>query len=194
MADQDSRAADSEWVERIRAGDTAAFFELYRAHHDALCRYVYRYVHSRPTAEDLVHDVFLRLWMQREGWKVRESVRSYLYASARSRALDHLKHERVEARGAEAVLRAEEQRQEWETPSLAEQGILSEELAAAIQRAVDELPPRPREVLMLRWQRHLGNAQIAEELGIAVKTVEMHMARAIEGLRERLSGALRDEP
>jgi RNA polymerase sigma-70 factor (ECF subfamily) len=64
------------------------------------------------------------------------------------------------------------------------------DIAAAIQRAVDALPARVREVLLLKWQRGMTNAQVAESLGIARKTVEMHVTRAGRALRSLLERPL----
>jgi RNA polymerase sigma-70 factor (ECF subfamily) len=152
---------------------------------------VYRYVRSRAIAEELVSDVFLRVWAQRERWEVRGRVRAYLYGAARNLAIDHLRRERVEQRSLDATVREHRVTGGERRRCEVEERLASEELAAAMQRAVDELPPRPRQVFLLRWQRHLTNAEIAASLGIAVKTVEMHMTRALDVLRGALPEELR---
>ena len=183
---------DRELIEAVRAGSESAFFALFHSHYEVLCRYAYRYVVSRAIAEELVSDVFLRVWAQRERWEVRGRVRAYLYGAVRNLAIDYLRRERVEQRLLAASGR--EQRLGGGSQSGGvEERLASEELAAAMQRAVDELPPRPRQVFLMRWQRHLTNAQIAASLGIAVKTVEMHMTRALDALREALPAELRGE-
>lgn len=189
--DGDGRTADDHrLVDAIRAGSEPAFFTLFQTHYDVLCRYVYRYVRSRAIAEELVSDVFLRVWIQRQRWEVRGCVRAYLYGAARNLAIDHLRRARVEQRSVEARGNDPRTGASWYEVE-ADDRLAAEELAAAMQRVVDALPPRPRQVFLLRWQRHLTNAQISTALGIAVKTVEMHMTRALEALRAALPAELR---
>src|SRR3954466_1313033 len=82
-----------EWIERIRAGDEAAFEALFRALAPGLCALVARYVHSRAVAEELVQDLFLDLWTRRSQLAVEQALTSYLYMAARNRALNHLKRD-----------------------------------------------------------------------------------------------------
>ncbi|MGH7718767.1 MAG: sigma factor, partial [Gemmatimonadaceae bacterium] len=82
----------------IRQDDTRAFESLFRAHHGRLCAFAYRYVLDRDAAEDVVEDVFLALWSQRERWEKAENAEAYLYAAVRNRAFNHVKHRRVEER------------------------------------------------------------------------------------------------
>lgn len=171
-------------------GDRAAFASVYAAHYEELCRYAARFLRDREGAEDLVHDVFLRIWRDREQLAIRGGVRSYLYAAVRNRSLDVLRRARTEV----AVIEASE-RLEPPTPASdggVEAAVATADVAAALQRAIDELPPRVREAILLRWQRQLTNREIAESLGVTIKTVEAHLARAYRALRESLPPSLRD--
>src|SRR5882672_3594833 len=87
-----SRVADAG------AEDPLTFRRLFDAHAEALRRYARRIVRSRETAEDLVQEVFFRLWRGRDAVEMGPGIRAYLYVATRSRALNYLKHERVEAR------------------------------------------------------------------------------------------------
>ncbi len=175
-----------EIVAAVRHGSAAAFRALFCAHYEVLCRYAYRFVRSRAIAEELVSDVFLRIWTQRARWEVHGSVRAYLFSATRNMAIDHLRRELVERQSLEATSR-ELRAAGGMSAAAADAGLVALEVAATMQRAVDELPPRPRQVFLLRWQRHLTNLEIAASLGIAVKTVEMHMTRALEALRASLA-------
>lgn len=180
---------DREIVAAVRQGSALAFRALFCANYEVLCRYAYRFVRSRAIAEELVSDVFLRIWTQRARWDVHGNVRAYLFSATRNLAIDHLRREQAERRSLDRTSR--ELRASGGTSSSdAEAQLAAAEVAAAMQRAVDELPPRPRQVFLLRWQRHLTNVEIASALGIAVKTVEMHMTRALEALRGSLAPEL----
>jgi RNA polymerase sigma-70 factor (ECF subfamily) len=167
---------------------TIAFRRLFELHFEELYRFAYRYVQSGETAKDLVHEAFLRLWRQRAQVDLgAPAARSYLYTVVRYQALDHLRHRRVEERW----------RTEYAAPMMATHGAVmpadpdqefaANEMATTIQRAVEALPRRQREVLLLRWQQQASYDEIAETLGISPKTVAVHLGRALERLRELLA-------
>jgi RNA polymerase sigma-70 factor (family 1) len=171
---------------QLAAGDAAAFKHLFDTYFDRLYRYAYRYLQSAEESQDLVHDVFLQIWRQRRRVGLEPDLRAYLYTTTRNQALNRLKHRKVEHRflerraaaiAAEAGLGA--------TPSL-ESELENLERSAALQRAIDTLPRRQREVLQLRWQSHLSYAEVAALLNISPKTVAIHVARAFEHLRQVL--------
>ena len=178
---------DGREPERGSAPDVA-FRQLFDLHFAELYRFVYRYVQSVETAKDLVHEAYLRLWQQRDKVDLGgPTARSYLYTIARYQSLDHLRRRRVELRW----------QREYSDPVMVEEGAVlaadphaefnGKEIAAAIQRAVDSLPPRQREDLLLRWQRQASYDDIATALGISSKTVAVHLGRAIQHLREMLT-------
>src|SRR2546429_8919136 len=88
---------ERDWGARIRAGDAAAFERAFRTYHPALCKFAFRYVHSRDVAQELVHDVFATLWEERGRLSV-DRLKSYLYAAVRNLAISHLRHELVARR------------------------------------------------------------------------------------------------
>jgi len=172
----------------VDAREAAAFRSIFELHFEPLYRFVYRYVQSAEPAKDLVHEAFLRLWRQRAQVDLGSaSAKSYLFTIARYQSLDHLRRRRVEQRW---------QRQ-YADPVMAEGGAVlaadphqeftANEIAAAIQHAVETLPRRQREVLLLRWQRQASYDEIAQTLGISPKTVAIHVGRAIQHLREMLA-------
>lgn len=173
---------DRSWIERIRAGDARALESVFRRLAPALCAFVYRYVRSREAAEDIVQDLFLVLWRQRSVLDVRGSLTTYLFTAARNRALNHLKRERI-------VLREEEHsgegRGEAAVPPV-DASVIEGELAMAVHEAVAQLPERTRLVFMMSRQQGMTYEQIAQTLGLSVKTVETQMGRALRLLRGSL--------
>jgi RNA polymerase sigma-70 factor (ECF subfamily) len=174
-----------QWVERVRAGDHAAFEAAFRAFYPELCAFAHRYLQSPALAEDAVHDVFMQLWRTHETLQVRDNVRAYLYAAVRHRALSLLRRQVLE--------------QTWQARAGRDQAISPvyghndgpeqverEQLIETIERVLDALPPRCRAAMVLRWQREMSYAEIAETMQISVKTVEAHLARATKSLRTHL--------
>ena len=170
----------------MRAGDAGAFEALYRALAPALCVFTRRFVQSTAVAEDVVHDLFLMLWQQRETLEVRGSVSTYLHTAARNRALNHLKHERIVARWESESHPEADDRQ----PTV-EEGLVEAELSVAVQDAVARLPDRPRLVFTMSRHQRMTHQQIADALGVTIKTVETHMGRALRLMRASLREHLR---
>lgn len=181
------------WRPAVRddeAGESPAFRRLFEAHADALRRYARRIVRSREIAEDLVQEVFFRLW---RGWETVElgpGIRAYLYVATRSRALDHLKRERTEARARVLAFPHGATGDEPALPPDADRQLEVDEISRAIERVLATMPPRQREVAALRLRHQLPTAAIAERLGISPRTVEVHIARATRTLREQLPALL----
>jgi RNA polymerase sigma-70 factor (ECF subfamily) len=163
--------------------EAIALGRVFELHFDELYRFAYRYVRSAETAKDLVNESFFRLWRQRAQVDLgAPTARSYLYTTVRYLALDHLRRRRVQER--------------WQGEDQSagptcdpSQELIDRETTAAIQDAVNALPPRQREVLQLRWKQQASYGEIAKTLGISPKTVAIHLGRAFQRLRALLGKA-----
>jgi RNA polymerase sigma-70 factor, ECF subfamily len=164
--------------------DESAFEAVFRTYSPALFRFIYGYVRSTAIAEELVQDVFLRLWEQRAWWVEEEALRARLYTVARSRALDYLRHEEV----------AKRLQPEVESRQLTDDRLADDELNTALRRAIDELPSRCREAFTLYWQQGMRYAEVAKVMGVSEKTVENQLAIALKTLRGRLWGFFGSRP
>ncbi|HEY2066976.1 MAG TPA: RNA polymerase sigma-70 factor [Gemmatimonadaceae bacterium] len=170
--------------------DSLTFRHLFEMHAEALRRYAQRIVRSRQTAEDLVQDVFLRLWRAWGRVEIGPDTRAYLYVATRSRALNHLKRERHDDRR-HASLPCGVTSDEPALPPDAESRLDADEITRAIERVLRTMPARQRQVAALRLREQLTTAEIARRLGISPRTVEVHIARATKALREQLPALLR---
>jgi RNA polymerase sigma-70 factor (ECF subfamily) len=176
---------DGELLARLRRGDEGAFDAVFRAYYGALVGLAEGMLRHRAVAEEVVQDVMLELWRRRETLAVEESLRAYLFQATRNRALNHLRHRKVEHRGEPHA------RGESVTPAAADALLAEEEIDVAVRRAVAGLPDRCREVFELSRVHGLTYAEIARTLGISVKTVEAQMGKALKVLREKLGAYLR---
>src|SRR6266498_3572076 len=107
----DSAARDRkelEWLERMRTGDEPAFEALFRAYVEPLCSFAYSYVQSESVAEEIVQDLFARLWERRALLETPRNVQAYLYGATRNRALNYLRDRHVETAFLRRALRAGE--------------------------------------------------------------------------------------
>jgi len=158
---------------------------MFRAYGETLCSFVNGYVRSRDEAQELVQDLFLWIWEHRYEWEVPGSLRNYLFKSARNRAISLLRHQQVER-----TFLARALHMPATTPRAAngtDQRLVAGELAVAINRAIAQLPERCQEVFRLNRQQGLSYAEIAAVLDLSVKTVEVHMGRALAAMREELA-------
>lgn len=172
---------DLDLVALIARGDRGAFETVFREHYAALVRFADAMLRSRESGEDIVQEVLLNLWRQRETLRVDDSLRAYLYRAVRNRALNSVRNDRVRREAVPHLVR--------EAPQAApgDADLLEGELEVAARAAIAELPPRCREIFELSRFQGLRYSEIAETLGISVKTVETQMGRALKALRERLA-------
>ena len=177
----DARATTLEWLVRIRSGDEVAFEALFRAYAPGLCAFVARFTGSRTAAEDIVQELFLAIWRNRERIEIQTSFSSYLHTSARNRALDWLAHEDTVRRHRDSVIGSITER-DLSAPT--ESQLLA---MLDLQEAIERLPPRCRLIFTLSRQHDLSHAEIARSLGLSIKTVEVQIGRALKALRVRLS-------
>ncbi len=172
---------------RLRRADEAAWMEaVFREFYAPIGQVIYRVVADRAAVEDLLQDVFLRLWQGRATLPELQSHRAYLTRAALNAALRHA---------------ARAQRQvAWDAADAPEPAVAPDALAAlhhadtdtAVAVALALLPPQCRVVFELSRYEELSYQQIAETLEISPKTVENHMGKALRVLRGALAGALRN--
>jgi RNA polymerase sigma-70 factor (ECF subfamily) len=164
--------------------DEATFDAIVRAYAGPLCAYVTTLVASSAVAEDLVQELFARIWVRGASWDVADPV-PYLFTAARNLARNHGRDEGVRGEWARAA--------QWRglhEPVLAESPldiVERAELARAATEAVAELPRQQRMAFTLSRQHGFTYAQIARALDISVKTVETQMGRALKSLHRRLT-------
>lgn len=164
--------------------DGEAFMELlFRSFYQPLGNVIYRVVQDRATAEDLLQDLFLKVWNNRAALVITTTYKAYLYRAAMNTALHYLqKHKRQVA---------------WDDARVPEPSrdatneyLAGEEAELAVAGALEALPPQCRAVFVMSREEGMSYRQIAEALNVAPKTVENQMGKALRLLRERLSGFL----
>ena len=183
MTDPATSLSDAALVRRIRAGDERALEVVFRAHYAGMAAFVQRYVNAPDVAEELVQDIFFKLWSRREQLSEIESFKTYLYRAVRNQALNWLRRRKLERRW------EEEHGEESEPAALAaaDDGATEQEVTLAVRAAIDRLPPRCREIFLLSRDGGLTYNDIARTLEISVKTVETQMGRALKALRFSLA-------
>lgn len=175
------RADELQLMERVRADDVSALDALMSLYWRPLIVYAFEIVGSMDTAEDVVQDVFVRVWSRRSAWRPRGSVRSFLYRITRNRALNERR-----ARRLRELWAARERAQNAVAPATPLRLVETREVGERVRRAIAALPARQREIVTLARFHGLSHAQIAEVLGISQNTVANHIRAAFAALRDAL--------
>ncbi|WP_156762661.1 RNA polymerase sigma factor [Woeseia oceani] len=152
---------------------------------DALTAYLRQYLTTPEDIQDVLQEAYLKVYcVLRNKRNVEHMPSSLLYTTARNIALSRLRHRQVVARSAPAVAVSEELRRESRT---AFQQLSRNERRRRLMRAVNDLPPKCREVFVLRMIESLSQREIGERLGIAVSTVEKHLAKGLRLCKQTIA-------
>lgn len=162
----------------ISNGDEAAFNKAFDLYYSRLCFFSDKMLRDFDLSRSVVQQVFVDLWIKREKLRI-DSLQSYLYQSVRNASLDVLKHRKAESK----YLLTLEKAESGQLTDLIEEA----ELADRINKAIQNLPEKCREIFLLCRFEELKYAEIAKKLNISVKTVEMQISIALKKLRKELS-------
>lgn len=179
----DAAPGDRELLVRLTSGDVAALEAVLARYWAPLNIYLAGLLDSRDAAEDVAQETFCRLWERRERLQADGSLRGFLYQVGHNLAISEQRRVRARARSIESI-RAE-------APALVapvEAG--GDALDASLARAIDALPPRRREILLLRSVHGLSYKEIASALDIAPQTVANQFSAALSSLRRALTRLL----
>ena len=176
-------------LETLRKGEEKAFVYLFDKYYEGLLNYAGRIVRETELAHDLVQETFCKLYEEHVNLDIHLSIKSYLYRSVYNRCLNEIKHQKVVSNYADRELLDFYFSEIVQTPE-AELALLGEDINNALREAIGKLPERCREVFVLSKMEELSNKEIAERLGISVKTVEVQMTKALSRLRKELEWLL----
>ncbi|MFH0842945.1 MAG: RNA polymerase sigma-70 factor [Bacteroidota bacterium] len=172
---------DSEIIRRIRQGDKGQFESLFRTSYVSLVRYAKTIIRDHDSAEEIVQDLFFRLWQDREKIQIESSLNGYLFRAVHNRCLHRIEHNRVVERHVHEALYSPPG--EVENPS---EIIQYKELQAKIAVIIARLPERCGRIFCMNRFEGLKYAEIAEKLSVSVKTVEANMGKALKEFRKAL--------
>lgn len=161
----------------IRQGDEMAFKELFDTYFTSVCRFMNLYLQDRRETEDQVLDLFTYIWENRETIQIRLSFKAYLFQSARNRCLNVLRNRKNYTSLDEL---------EFHPGGNMESGLELEELMELIQEAILDLPEKCREVFVMSRKENRSNKEIADKMGISVKTVEAQITKALKRIKDYL--------
>jgi RNA polymerase sigma-70 factor (ECF subfamily) len=167
-------------IKGLKKGDSHSLELLFRRLYPRLCAYANKFLNNMDESEEIVQEVFYRIWKNREQLDEKQSVNGYLFTAVKNTCFNTMEHQKVQDQYA-ALL------QTVYKPSgvdfSAHESFVAEELEKDFQRALEHLPPECRKIFEMSRFEGLKYQEIAERLNISIKTVETQMVRALSKIR-----------
>ncbi|MDZ4750293.1 MAG: RNA polymerase sigma-70 factor [Flavobacteriales bacterium] len=177
---------DDTTVRNALDGNMSSFEMVFKAWYPVMCNFAHSLTSNREDAEEIVQSVFVNLWEKRTEVTIDQSAKAYLFRSVRNACLNKWKHDKVRKDFAKDQTEVATGIS-FDSPSNQLDGM---ELEQRIAKALEKIPTQCREVFTLSRFGELKYSEIAEKLGISVKTVENQMGKALRIMREELSDYL----
>jgi len=173
--------SDAELVAYLRNGDDNAFTELYNRYKGILHVHAYKKLGDFEEAKDVLQDMFSWIWNNRESIPHTQNVAGYLYAITRNKILNVIAHKKIVSKYTASFDNFMEQ-----GVFITDLAVREKELADMIEREINALPSKTREVFILSRQLNLSYKEISDQLDITENTVKYHIKGALKALRVKL--------
>ena len=167
-------------VEIVNSKDEKAWKELFDSSHGALCNHCFRIVSEKMTVEDIVQDVFVKLWESNVSFANEQALSAYLYKAVTNNALKYLRDMNAEQEKLREWQETEQNMTEDDFSS-----VVREEVLRKLRELIDLLPEDRRKIILMGMEGMKGE-EIAEKLGISINTVKQQKYRAYKFIKERL--------
>ncbi len=174
-------------ITKLKNGDEQAYTFLIDKFHHKLCVYANTLLNDHATAEDIVQNVFIKVWERRQSLKEELSIQSFLYKSVHNEFIDHYrKHKYIIALEKKHISILSKITQENDDTFI-------EKLHKKVTFEVQQLPPKYKHTFLLSKQEGLSNIEISEYLGVSIKTVEAHITKAFSIIRDKIESKNKTE-
>ena len=178
---------DHELLRLVKSSDEEFLGVLFRLYYSRLCTYAATFVKVHDIAEEIVQETFIKLWENREDIRIEYSFKSYIFRSVHNNCINYLKktevlHRQSELMASEIIYHNNIALRNF-NPEIIDQ-LISEELEARLNTALNDLPPQARKIFILSRFEQLSYSEIADSLEISVNTVKTQMKRTLSKLRE----------
>lgn len=168
-------------IEQLKNGDKHAIEIIFKTYYQPLCGYANKILADIDCAEEIVQEIFFQLWQKREDLPEIASFKSYIYRSVHNACLNFIKHKKIEQKHTDHILYVQENAKE-DFVDLAETNQLQDK----IRQAIDKLPTERKKIFLMIRYDDLKYSEVAEKLGISIKTVENQMGSALKLMRQEL--------
>jgi len=171
---------DTVLLDLLKAQDVLAFEEIYRRYWRVLYSATYRRIQSREISEEIVQDIFASLWINRHS-VIIHSLPAYLTTAAKYKVINHMARET-----SRNIYTHEQRRKGLVHDNCTEESVLLDDLNEALEREIEKLPAKRRQIVKLHKNQDLSLKQVATQLGISEKTAENQYGKALKALKLNL--------
>lgn len=178
--------SNTELVKLLKNGDMSAFDIIYKKYSRRLYGFIFRYIKQGADTEEIVQEVFMKIWKSRDKINIYSSFESFLFTIAHNATVNLLKKRATEQQYVEHIKSLQHIEETYELTD----EIHYKELTKKFQDLMNELSPRQKEIFQLSREEGLSHKEIAEKLGISVHTVKNHLVTILSLFKSRLDNCL----
>lgn len=173
--------SDAQLVDLLKEGDHHSFTEIYKRYNSLLYIYAYKKLHDKESAKDIIQEIYVHLWNSRSNLNIQTTLSGYLYKAVLNRVLNVFRHVAITQEYISSFKEVTDN-----APAQTDYRIREKDLKSLIEKEINNLPEKMREIFQLRRQEYLSNKEIAERLNISEHTVATQIKRALKTLRGKL--------
>ena len=175
---------------QVAVGDTRAFRQIFDALFSNLTKFSFSFVHSKEAATEIVDELFVQLWVKRDDIMKINDLRVYLYTATKNASLNY-----ISKKAKQIELEPYENLQVQMTDVVSpEQIMITKEMLQKIKEALDSLPPRCKLIFKFVREDGLSYSEVAEILGLSIKTIDAQMVIAVSRIRAKLMNVVETTP
>lgn len=176
---QQAKINDADLVHRIKYGNKDAYQELFERYAPRIFQFAHSYLKNEADAEELVQDVFMKIWEKRKTLDATQNIKSFIFKIAINTIYDFIRRKNVENAFNDFVKTNHESNSNstWDT-------VIVNEMLGTLKELVAQLPEHCRKIYRLSKEKGLSNDEIAQKLGISKRTVENQLYRATAFLKK----------
>ena len=171
-------------IENLKKGDVDAYEYLFNEYYDWLCNYIFKLSGNRSLSKDVVQETMIKIWEKRHQIIIKTSLKAYLFKSCHNQFLQQLRKDKKKPDLLDKI--------RWNViyDTYFEQKEEDIHMGFAVQKLeelIDRLPPKCKEIFIMNKLERRKYSEIAQDMGISIKTVENHMSKALRIIRENAS-------
>lgn len=179
-------------IKGLILGDEETYISLFRTYYIPLCAYSRRYVGRKDVAEEIVSDTFLKIWENKASIQIHSSVKSYLFQAVCNNSLYYLRKLKNDAVLDDYFMETASENIAFSilADEIEDHSLTMENINSRMEEAINQLPEQQQKAFRLKRLEGKKNKEVAEIMGISIKTVEMHLTKATLTLRLKLKDYL----
>ena len=178
--------SNQEIIQELKKGNRETFEQVFREYYNMLCYEAKGYIKADHLVEEIVCDVFTKIWLNRDKLSIQTSLRRYLIRAVHNNCIDYYRHQKLQQKGKQEIDDISERATLVDLGEDPMDYLISQELENHVAEAIESLPDQYRKTFKLSRFNDLSYAEIASEMNISVNTVKTNIKKALSKLRDLL--------